>query len=44
MLGSELELRTSNRKQDILNKTLGDKDVNVTNSTNLYIPSIIPNT
>ena len=41
----ELDLRTTNRKQDILYETLGDNNVNVTvNSTTLYIPSIIPNT
>ena len=42
-LGFELDLRTSNRKQDILYRTLGDNDVNVTiNSINLFIPQIIP--
>ena len=42
-LGFELDLRTSNRKQDMLDPTLGDNDVNVTtNSTSLFIPQIIP--
>ena len=42
-LGIELELRTLNRKQDILYKTLGDSDVNVTfNNNNLNIPTINP--
>ena len=42
-LGFELDLRTSNRKQDILYTTLGDNDVNVTNtSISLFIPQIIP--
>ena len=42
-LGFELDLRTSNRKQDILYTTLGDNDVNVIiNSINLFIPQIIP--
>ena len=42
-LGFELDLRTSNRKQDILSTTLGDNDVNVTiNSISLFIPQIIP--
>ena len=42
-LGFELDLRTSNRKQDILYTTLGDNDVNVTiNSINMFIPQIIP--
>ena len=42
-LGFELDLRTSNRKQDILYTTLGDNDVNVTsNSISLYIPQLIP--
>ena len=42
-LGIELEIRTSNRKQDILYKTLGDSDVNVTfNNNNLNIPTINP--
>ena len=41
-LGFELDLRTSNRKQDILYTNLGDNDVNVTiNSINLFIPQII---
>ena len=44
-LGFELDLRTSNAKQDILYTTLGDDDLNVTINNNiLYIPSIIPNT
>ena len=42
-LGFELDLRTSNRKQDILYTNLGDNDVNVTIiSINLFIPQIIP--
>ena len=42
-LGFELDLQTSNRKQDILYTNLGDNDVNVTiNSISLYIPQIIP--
>ena len=42
-LGFELDLRTSNRKQDILYTTLGDNDVNVTiNSISLFIPQLIP--
>ena len=42
-LGFELDLRTPNRKQDILYTTLGDNDVNVTiNSISLFIPQIIP--
>ena len=42
-LGFELDLRTSNRKRDILYTTLGENDVNVTiNSINLFIPQIIP--
>ena len=42
-LGFELDLRTSNRKQDILYTNLGDNDVNVTiNGINLFIPQIIP--
>ena len=42
-LGFELDLRTSNRKQDILYTNLGDNDINVTiNSINLFIPQIIP--
>ena len=41
----ELDLKSSNRKQDILYTTLGDSDINVTiNSFSLYIPLIIPNT
>ena len=39
----ELDLRTSNRKQDILYTVLGDNDVNVTtNSISLFNPQIIP--
>ena len=42
-LGFELDLRTSNRKQDILYTTLGDNDVNVIiNNINLFIPQKIP--
>ena len=42
-LGFELDLRTSNRKQEILYTTLGDNDVNVAiNSINLFILQIIP--
>ena len=42
-LGFELDLRTSNRKQDILNTTLGANYVNVTvKSISLFIPQIIP--
>ena len=42
-LGFELDLRTSNRKQDILYTTLEDNDVNVTiNSISLFVPQIIP--
>ena len=42
-LGFKLELRTSNRKRDILYTTLGDNDVNVTiNSISLFVPQIIP--
>ena len=42
-LGFELDLRTSNGKQDILYTNLGDNDVNVTiTSTNLFIPQTIP--
>ena len=42
-LGFELGLRTSNRKQDNLDTTLDDNDVNVTiNSISLFIPQIIP--
>ena len=38
-----MDLRTSNRKQDILHTFLGDNDVNVTiNSFSLFIPQIIP--
>ena len=43
VLGFELDLQASNRKQDILYTTLGDNDVNVTiNSISLFIPQIIP--
>ena len=42
-LGFGLDLRTSNRKRDILNTTLEDEYVNVTsNSISLFIPQIIP--
>ena len=42
-LGFELDLRTSNRKRDVLYTTLGDDDVNVTiNNISLFIPQIIP--
>ena len=42
-LGFELDLRTSNRKRDILYTTLDDDDVNVTfNSISLFNPQIIP--
>ena len=42
-LAFELDLRTSNRKQDILYTNLRDNDVNVTiNSINLFIRQIIP--
>ena len=42
-LGFELNLRTSNRKRDILYTTLDDDDVNVTiNSISLFIPHLIP--
>ena len=42
-LGLELDIRTSNRKQEILYTTLGDNDGNVTiNSINLFVPQIIP--
>ena len=42
-LGFELDLRTSNRKRDILYTTLNDDDVNVTiNSISLFIPQLIP--
>ena len=45
LLGFELDLRTSNRKQDILYTTLEDKDVNVTiESINFFIPQLIPST
>ena len=41
-LGFEIDLRTSNRKQDILYTTLGDNDVNVTiNSISLFIPQTL---
>ena len=36
-------MRTSNRKRDILNTTLGDVDLNVTiHNLSLFIPQIIP--
>ena len=42
-LGFELDLRTSNRKRDILYTTLDDDDVSVTiNSISLFIPQLIP--
>ena len=42
-LGFELDLRTSNRKRDILYTTLDDDDVNVTiNSISLFFPQLIP--
>ena len=42
-LGFELDLRTSNKKRDILYSTSGYNDVNVTiNSFSLFIPQIIP--
>ena len=42
-LGFELDLRTSNRKQDILYTTLADNNVNVTNiSISLFVPQIVP--
>ena len=42
-LGFELDLRTSNRKRDILYTTLDDDDVNVNiNSISLFIPQLIP--
>ena len=42
-LGFELGLRTSNRKREILNTTLGDELVNVTiKSISQFIPQIIP--
>ena len=45
LLVFELELRTSNRQQDILYTTLGVNDVIVNiNSIILYLPSVIPNT
>ena len=41
-LGFELQLKTSNEKQNILYETLGGNDVNVTiNSIYLYIPSLV---
>ena len=40
-LGFELDLRTSNRKQDILYTTIEDEDVNVTiNSFSFFIPQL----
>ena len=42
-LGFELQLKTSNEKQDIIHTTLGGNAVNVTiNSLYLYIPSLVP--
>ena len=42
-LGFELDLRTSNRKRDILYTTIDDDDVNVTiNSISLFFPQLIP--
>ena len=42
-LGFELDLRTSNKKRDILYTTLDDDDVNVTiTSISLFIPQLIP--
>ena len=42
-LGFELDLRTTNRKRDVLYTTLGDNVVNVMiNSISLFIPQIIP--
>ena len=42
-LGFELQLKTSNEKQNILYTTLGGNDVNVTiNSIYLCIPSLVP--
>ena len=42
-LGFEIQLKTSNEKQNILYTTLGGNDVNVTiNSIYLYIPSLVP--
>ena len=42
-LGFELDLRTSNRKRDILYTTLDDDDVNVTiKNITLFIPQILP--
>ena len=42
-LGFELQLKTSNEKQNIINTTLGGNDVNVTiKSIYLYIPSLVP--
>ena len=42
-LGFELQLKTSNEKQNLIYTTLGGNDVNVTiNSIYLYIPSLVP--
>ena len=42
-IGNELQLKTSNEKQNILYTTLGSNDVNVTiNIIYLYIPCLIP--
>ena len=41
-LGFELQLKTSNEKQNIIYSTLGGNDINVTiNSIYLYIPSLV---
>ena len=42
-LGFELQLKTSNEKQNIIYTTLGGNGINVTiNSIYLYIPSLVP--
>ena len=42
-LGFELQLKTSNKKQNIIYTTLGGNDVNVTiKSIYLYKPSLVP--
>ena len=42
-LGFELDLRTSNKKRDVLYTNLGDEIVNVTISNiSLFVPQIIP--
>ena len=44
-VGFRIDLRTSNRKQDILYTNLGDNDADVTiNSISFYKPAKIPNT